>query len=116
MAKKAKKSPDKSEASSFQRLIEIGIALSAEQDTNRLMERILLEAKDLTNADGGTLYLKTKDDSLKFEIMRTDSLKIAMGGTTGKEITFPPVRLIDPETGKENRANVASSALVSSFC
>ena len=66
MAKKAKKSPDKSDASSFQRLIEIGIALSAEQDTNRLMERILLEAKDLTNADGGTLYLKTKDDSLKF--------------------------------------------------
>ena len=110
MAKKAKKSPEKSEASSFQRLIEIGIALSAEQDTDRLMERILLEAKDLTNADGGTLYLKTKDDSLKFEIMRTDSLKIAMGGTTGKEITFPPVRLIDPETGEENRANVASSA------
>ena len=110
MPKKAKKSPDKSEASSFQRLIEIGIALSAEQDTDRLMERILLEAKDLTNADGGTLYLKTKDDSLKFEIMRTDSLKIAMGGTTGKEITFPPVRLIDPETGEENRANVASSA------
>ncbi len=110
MAKKAKKSPNKSEASSFQRLIEIGIALSAEQDTDRLMERILLEAKDLTNADGGTLYLKTNDDSLKFEIMRTDSLNIAMGGTTGKAITFLPVRLIDPETGEENRANVASSA------
>ena len=45
--------------SSFARLIEIGIALSAERDTNRLMERILLEAKDLCHADGGTLYLRT---------------------------------------------------------
>ena len=111
MAKKAKKAVKKDgKTSSFERLIEIGIALSAEQDTDRLMETILLEAKDLSNADGGTLYLKTEDNNLKFEIMRTDSLKIAMGGTTGKEITFPPVALTDPETGKENRKNVASCA------
>ncbi|MAF95899.1 MAG: diguanylate cyclase [Rhodospirillaceae bacterium] len=110
MAKKAKKTPDQNKASSFERLIEIGIALSAEQDTNRLMETILLEAKELSNADGGTLYLKTEDNNLKFEIVRTDSLKIAMGGTTGKEIIFPPVLLYDPETGKENKANVASCA------
>ena len=106
----AKKTPKKSEASSFERLIEVGIALSAERDTNRLMETILLEAKSLSNADGGTLYLSDEEGNLKFEIMRTDSLQIAMGGTTGKEITFPPVRLFDPETGKENLANIASSA------
>ncbi|HEY4636188.1 MAG TPA: GAF domain-containing protein, partial [Rhodospirillales bacterium] len=114
MADKAgRKADDRAEgqkASSFQRLIEIGISLSAERDTNRLMETILLEAKDLSNADGGTLYLRTEDNNLKFEIMRTDSLKIAMGGTTGKEITFPPVRLHDQTTGKENRTNVASCA------
>ena len=52
-------------ANPFQRLIEIGIALSAERDTNRLMERILLEAKDLCKADGGTLFLRTQDDALK---------------------------------------------------
>jgi GAF domain-containing protein len=74
------------------------------------LETILLEAKDLSNADGGTLYLSDEDGNLKFEIMRTDSLKIAMGGTTGKGITFPPVRLFDSETGKENHANIASSA------
>jgi len=74
------------------------------------LETILLEAKDLSNADVGTLYLSDEDGNLKFEIMRTDSLKIAMGGTTGKEITFPPVRLFDSETGKENHANIASSA------
>ncbi len=105
-----KKTSKKSEATSFERLIEVGIALSAERDTSQLMETILLEAKGLSNADGGTLYLSDEDGNLKFEIMRTDSLKIAMGGTTGKEITFPPVRLFDPETGKENRANIASSA------
>ena len=99
--------------SSFARLIEIGIALSAERDTNRLMERILLEAKDLCHADGGTLYLRTEENTLKFEIMRTDSLKIAMGGTTGKEITFPPVQMYDPETGDENHKNVASYAALS---
>ncbi|MGH6660142.1 MAG: HD domain-containing phosphohydrolase [Rhodospirillales bacterium] len=110
MADHANKTPAGQKATSFERLIEIGIALSAERDTNRLMETILLEAKDLSNADGGTLYLRTEDNNLKFEIMRTDSLKIALGGTTGKEITFPPVRLFDPATGKENRANVASCA------
>ncbi len=100
-------------ASSFARLIEVGIALSAERDTNRLMETILLEAKDLCNADGGTLYLRTEEDTLRFEIMRTDSLDIAMGGTTGKEITLPPVQMYDPETGDENRKNVASCAALS---
>ncbi len=41
----------------YRRLIDLGIALSAERNHNRLMEMILLGAKDLTHADGGTLYL-----------------------------------------------------------
>ncbi len=98
--------------SSFERLIEIGIALSSERDTNRLMEIILLEAKDMCNADGGTLYLRTEEDGLKFEIMRTDSLNIAMGGTTDKPITFPPLRMYDAETGEPNMKNVASAAAI----
>lgn len=94
----------------YQRLIDIGIALSAERNHARLMERILLEAKDLCNADGGTLYLRTEGDKLKFEIMRTDSLKIAMGGTTGKSIDFPPLPLYDPDTHEPNERNIASYA------
>ena len=100
-------------ADAYLRLIEIGIALSAEREHDRLMERILLEAKDLCNADGGTLYLVVEDEGLKFEIMRTDSLHIALGGTTGKEITFPPVRLYDPETGEPNHKNVATHVALS---
>jgi HD-GYP domain-containing protein (c-di-GMP phosphodiesterase class II) len=97
-------------ADRFQRLIQIGIALSAERDINRLMETILLEAKGLCNADGGTLYISTDEDSLKFEIMRTDSLDIAMGGTTGKDINFPPVQMYDLETSEPNVRQVASAA------
>ena len=72
------------------------------------MERILIEAKDMCNADGGTLYLRTDDDRLKFEIMRTDSLDIALGGTTGKEITFPPIDMYNEKTGNPNHRNVAT--------
>jgi HD-GYP domain-containing protein (c-di-GMP phosphodiesterase class II) len=102
------------EANRLHRLIQIGIALSAERDINRLMEMILLEAKGLSNADGGTLYIRSDDDSLKFEIIRTDSLNIAMGGTTGKRINFPPVNMYDPETSKPNLKQVASAAALTS--
>src|SRR5690606_101181 len=84
--------------SGLERLIEIGLALSAERNHDRLTERILLEAIDITNADGGTLYLRTEDNTLKFVIVRTGSLKIAMGGTTGIPIPFPPVRMYKVDT------------------
>jgi len=101
-------SEGKSTAETFQRLIEIGIALSAERDHNRLLETILVEAMDLCYADGGSLYLRTAEDTLKFEIMRTDSLGIAMGGTTGTEIPFPPLRMRDEKTGEANHKNVST--------
>lgn len=75
------------------RLNAIGVALSAERDNSRLLEMILLGAKEITNADGGTLYTVTEDRGLKFEIMRNLSLGVAMGGTTGKDIPFPPLPL-----------------------
>ncbi len=93
------------------RLNSIGVALSAEHDNKRLLEVILLGAKELTNADGGTLYLVTEDNKLKFEIMRTQSLGIAMGGTTGKEITFPPLPIY-LENGTPNTNMVAAYSVV----
>ncbi|MBF0182052.1 MAG: GAF domain-containing protein [Magnetococcales bacterium] len=77
----------------IERLNAIGIALSAERDVNRLLEIILLGAKELTNADAGTMYSVTERNTLKFEILRTDSLGIAMGGTTGITINFPELPL-----------------------
>ncbi|MBF0191203.1 MAG: GAF domain-containing protein [Magnetococcales bacterium] len=77
----------------IERLNDIGIALSAERNVNRLLEIILLGAKELTNADAGTMYSVTENYTLKFEILRTDSLGIAMGGTTGIPINFPELPL-----------------------
>ncbi len=89
----------------------IGIALSAEKDHRRLLEMILMRAKEMTNADGGTLYSRTDDDRLKFEIMHTDSLLIHMGGLDGEEIPFYPVRLYQ-EDGTPNKHNVAACAVL----
>lgn len=101
-----------SDQASFRRLIDIGIALSAEKDTNKLMETILLEAKDIGNADGGTLYIRTKEDQLKFEILRNDSLGIAQGGTTGQEIDLPPQNMFDDD-GSPNIKQIVSNAAIS---
>jgi CheY-like chemotaxis protein len=94
-------------------VIPIGVALSAEKDFNRLLETMLLEARSLCNADGGTLYLRTEGDQLKFVIMRNDSLNIALGGTTGKVISFAPLPLYDETTGEPNQRNVATYAALS---
>ena len=60
-------------------VIPIGVSLMAETNFDRLLEAILVEAKSLCNADGGTLYLRTADDQLPFSILRNDSLGIALG-------------------------------------
>jgi len=96
----------------LQVVIPIGVALSAEKDFNRLLEKILLEAKALCNADAGTLYLQTEDNKLRFVIMRNDSLKIALGGTTGEPIPFPPLNLYG-EKGTPNHNNVATYTALS---
>jgi HD-GYP domain-containing protein (c-di-GMP phosphodiesterase class II) len=98
----------------FRRLEElnsIGVSLSKEKDTTRLLEKILLAAKSITNADGGTLYSINDEGNCKFEIMRTDSLKIAMGGTTGVPIPFYPIHLIGREGLPNNSMVVAYSVL-----
>lgn len=91
------------------RLNEIGIALSAENDTRKLLEIIMMGAKSLTHADGGSLYF-LKDSLLSFEIISNDSLNIQMGGTSGNEITFPPIPLeID---NVENHSNVVTHCVL----
>ena len=96
------------------RLNSIGVALSAEHDNKRLLETILLGAKELTNADGGTLYTVTEEGTLKFEILRTLSLDIAMGGTTGKPITLSPLPIY-LEDGSPNTNMVAAYSVLNAI-
>ena len=96
----------------LEQLNEIGTALSQEKDTGHLLEKILIAAKAITRADGGTLYVLESSDEgprLRFAIMRTDSLGIAMGGTTGSPISFYPVHLYGKD-GKPNNQMVAAYA------
>ena len=96
----------------LEQLNDIGASLSKERDTTLLLERILLAAKAITHADGGTLYRMTADGhSLRFEILRTDSLHIAMGGTSGCAISFPELPLQD-QTGAPNDTLVAAYAAI----
>ena len=74
---------------------------------SKLLEMILLEAKRISNSDGGTLYMMTDDKRLKFEIMMTDSLNFHMGGTSGEDIPFYPVKLYDDD-GEPNNTMVAA--------
>jgi len=89
------------------RLNEIGMALSTESDSNKLFEMILEEARNITNADGRTLYSKNKEGNLKFEILRNDTMNTIMGGSSNKEIPFDPVKLwVDDST--PNQSNVSA--------
>jgi HD-GYP domain-containing protein (c-di-GMP phosphodiesterase class II) len=94
----------------LEQLNSIGTALSKERDITRLLESILVAAKTITQADGGTLYRVTDDQqALRFEILRTDSLHIAMGGTSGNPINFPNLPLYDAD-GQHNDSLVAAYA------
>ncbi|HOK06784.1 MAG TPA: HD domain-containing phosphohydrolase [Syntrophales bacterium] len=91
------------------RLSQIGVALTAERNIDRLLEMIIEGACDLTRADGGTLYILSEDaDALRFAIVRNETLKIKMGGT-GTPITWPAVALHLPD-GRENRTQVSAYA------
>jgi len=96
----------------LEELNEIGISLSSQRDTPRLLEAILVAAKKITNADGGTLYRVDAEEKVaRFEMLRTDSLGIAMGGTTGTEIAFYPVRLYD-DAGRPNNSMVVAYSVL----
>jgi len=88
-------------------LNKIGISLSAESNREKLLETILVQAKNFTNSDGGTLYMMSDDKKhLNFNVVQTDSLEIHMGGTQD-EISWPELPLYKQD-GQENREMVAA--------
>ncbi|MGB1700991.1 MAG: hypothetical protein ACPHRO_13615, partial [Nannocystaceae bacterium] len=48
-------------------LVRVNRALSTQKDRTRLVETLLMEARALANADGGTLYLVNDEQELSFE-------------------------------------------------
>ncbi|MCF8482862.1 MAG: GAF domain-containing protein [Rhodospirillum sp.] len=99
------------ERSKLASLVEQGIALSAEKDLGALMGRIISSAMGLTHADGGTLYLRTPENTLRFVIVHNGTLNVHLGEGEEAEISFPDVPLYLSD-GEPNHQNVVSHAVL----
>lgn len=86
-------------------LTQIGMALSVEKDTSRLLKMIVEKAMDLCNADGGTLYLVYKN-RLSFSIIANKTLNIAP--IPSVQIDFPLISIPLYINEKPNLKNVVS--------
>lgn len=109
---KIKRSMEKELFKTLHKLNEIGLALSSEKDKSKLLQKIVEGAKELTCADGATLYTVTEDKKLQFEIIRTDSLNIHWQRLDLKEALnkFPDISLYDSE-GQPNDKTIAAYAV-----
>lgn len=90
----------------FELVLSLARALASEKDRDRLLERIISEAKRICNAEGGTLYLRTEDDALRFVIVVNDVLGIELK----REEELPPDFRAIPlyVDGVPNERNVAT--------
>ncbi len=79
------------EKDKIDKLNKIGILLSSQSSLDSLLEQLVFEAKNLTNADGVTLYLLNKE-KLEFKVVETDSLGIK-SGVSDSNIKWPPLSL-----------------------
>jgi sigma-B regulation protein RsbU (phosphoserine phosphatase) len=90
-------------------ILPLGIALSAEKHWDRLLERFVVTAMDLCNADAGSLFMRTDEDSLRYEIMRVKSLDVVYGGTSGEPVPYDSLPLYNVH-GQPDLENVATFA------
>ncbi|MBF0167445.1 MAG: HD domain-containing protein [Alphaproteobacteria bacterium] len=95
----------------LRRLIELGVSLGAESDPGKISETALAEAMRLTNADGGTLYIRVSEQRLKLAIIRNDTLGLRIGGASGEEMDLPELDLWSDDGGTPLRDNVIADAV-----
>ncbi len=63
------------------KILEMSLALTSEQDYDEILKKIITGAMELTNCEGGTLYLY-KNDSLEFMVMRNVDPEVERRGGT----------------------------------
>ncbi|MBU1365466.1 MAG: GAF domain-containing protein [Gammaproteobacteria bacterium] len=98
----------------LEQLNDIGASLSSERNIKLLLEKIVLAAKQITRADGGTLYLLSDDKRhLHFEIVRTNSLNLAFGGSSDQPTSgkFPDLPLYRDDGAPNDRMVAAYAAI-----
>src|SRR5690606_12508238 len=81
-------------AAAFSRIIvPLGVAMIAESDFDVLLEMILTEARKFCNADGGTIYLVSDNNTLDFKIVVNVSMNIHYGTKHSGPPPFEPISL-----------------------
>jgi len=89
-------------------LLDIARLIAREPDTARLVERILLTAKEATRADGGSVYLVEEDGrSLSFALLVNDTLGIRSGGAFGTAVDLRAPPLYETDGAPNHRSVVA---------
>ncbi|MBQ3558723.1 MAG: HD domain-containing protein [Agathobacter sp.] len=74
----------------FKDILNVGIQLTVEKDSNKLLNTIVEKGMQITNCDASTLYLY-EDNVLKFRIMRTLSQNVCRGVDGAPILDLPPV-------------------------
>ena len=93
-------------------LLDLARLIAREPDTARLVERILMTAKEATGADGGSVYLVEDDRcSLSFALILNDTLGLHLGGASGIPIGVPAPALYDSDGSPNHRSVVTHCAL-----
>ncbi|MBF0153011.1 MAG: CHASE2 domain-containing protein [Magnetococcales bacterium] len=83
----------------LEKLVELGIALSTEQEMDRLLQRILQGGREISQADMATLFVRTEEESLQFAYRSSsDSLPVKS------------IPLYDPVSGAANHQYVSVHA------
>jgi HD-GYP domain-containing protein (c-di-GMP phosphodiesterase class II) len=99
----------------IQALVEVGIALSAETDREKLLSTILSRARALTGAEAGSLYLvetEEKRETLRFALAQNDAIAVPFTETalplddssiagfvarSGRALNLPDARNLPPD-------------------
>ena len=95
---------------SNKKLIDIGYQISHQKDYSQLLEEILIGAKELSGADGGTLYIfNAEEKALEFKIFINTSLNVHYCDMDDK-VLWKPLKLYndDNSTNKKNVAVVCA--------
>lgn len=83
-------------AQALEQLVEIGIAVASEPNLPALLERILREARQFTNAEAATLFL-LDGDNLRFAVAQNDVLARRLGEQGfGLSLRAEPLSLARP--------------------
>jgi len=86
----------------FDRVMDINLKLSSENDKEYLYEMILTLIRELTKSDAGTLYLISDDKKhLDFKVVQNETLNIFLG-TKEEKISWNPLPLY-LDNGEEKR-------------